>query len=93
LTADGRLDRNPIKDHVAAVSVGMVGGRALLDLDYVEDSGCDSDLNIVMTGTGGFVEVQGTAEGQTFDRDTLGQLLDLAHAGIGQLIQAQRDAL
>ncbi len=93
LTADGRLERNPIKDHVAAVSVGMVGGCALLDLDYVEDSGCDSDLNIVMTGAGGFVEVQGTAEGQTFDRDTLGQLLDLAHAGIDQLIQAQRDAL
>jgi ribonuclease PH len=93
LTADGRLERNPVKDHVAAVSVGMVGGRALLDLDYVEDSGCDSDLNIVMTGMGGFVEVQGTAEGQTFDRGTLSQLLDLAHAGIGQLIQAQRDAL
>lgn len=93
LTAQGLLKASPIKDHVAAVSVGMVDGRAVLDLDYIEDSGCDSDMNIVMTGAGGFVEVQGTAEGQTFDREALNQLLDLAHAGIGELIVAQREAL
>lgn len=93
LTGQGLLKASPIKDHVAAVSVGMVDGRPVLDLDYIEDSGCDSDMNIVMTGSGGFVEVQGTAEGQTFDRGALDELLDLAHAGIGELIAAQREAL
>lgn len=89
----GVLKATPIRDHVAAVSVGIVDGRAVLDLDYIEDSGCDADMNIVMTGAGGFVEVQGTAEGQTFDRAALDQLLSLAQAGIEQLIAAQREAL
>ncbi len=93
LAEQGQLAVSPIKDNVAAVSVGMVGGQAVLDLDYPEDSDCDSDMNIVMTGSGGFVEVQGTAEGDTFDRGSLNTLLDLAHAGIGQLIQAQNQAL
>jgi ribonuclease PH len=80
-------------DHVAAVSVGLVQGKGVLDLDYIEDAGCGADMNIVMTGAGQFVEVQGTAEGQTFDRATLNGLLDLAQGGIAQLIEAQRRAL
>ncbi len=83
----------PILDSVAAVSVGVVQGQALLDLDYPEDSGCDCDLNVVMTGSGGIVEVQGTAEGAVFSRAQLDELLDLAGSGIAQLIQAQRAAL
>jgi ribonuclease PH len=87
------IQSNPVRDNVAAVSVGLVNGRAVLDLDYVEDSGCDADVNIVMTGAGHFVEVQGTAEGQAFDRDTLDQMLDLARDGIVELIRLQRQAL
>lgn len=93
LTAQGALQKNPILDHVAAVSVGLVGDACLLDLDYGEDSGCGADVNVVMTGAGRYVEVQGTAEGQTFDRDTLDQLLGLAEAGIGRLVEAQKQAL
>ncbi len=92
LIAQGRLPASPIRDHVAAVSVGLVGGQALLDLDYPEDSGCDADVNVVMTGGGHIVEVQGTAEGQAFTRAELDGLLDLAQAGIGRLVAAQRDA-
>ena len=66
LMAQGKLAENPLRDQVAAVSVGMVGGRALLDLDYPEDSGCETDMNVVMTGSGRFVEIQGTAEGEPF---------------------------
>ncbi|UHL64710.1 ribonuclease PH [Paralcaligenes sp. KSB-10] len=84
---------NPLRDSVAAVSVGMVDGRAVLDLDYIEDSGCDADMNIVMTGSGHFVEVQGTAEGQTFDRGALDNLLDLARDGIAQLAKFQQQAV
>ena len=87
------IQSNPVRDNVAAVSVGLVNGRAVLDLDYVEDSSCDADVNIVMTGAGHFVEVQGTAEGQAFDRDTLDQMLDLAQDGIVELIRLQRQAL
>ncbi len=83
----------PIRDHVAAVSVGMSGGAPLLDLDYAEDSACGCDMNVVMTGAGRFVEVQGTAEGEAFSRDELDRLLDLAARGIGQLIEHQRRAL
>lgn len=93
LTAQGVITGNPVRDSVAAVSVGMVEGRPVLDLDYIEDSGCDADMNIVMTGAGRFVEVQGTAEGQAFDRDALNQLLDLARGGIAQLEQIQQQAL
>jgi len=93
LLESGAISRNPLLDHVAAVSVGVVGGRSLLDLDYVEDSGCGADVNVVMTGAGRFVEVQGTAEGATFDRATLSGLLDLAESGIAELIGEQKRAL
>lgn len=93
LLQQGALDRDPILDHVAAVSVGLVGGQPVLDLDYPEDSGCGADMNIVMTGAGHFVEVQGTAEGQTFDRAALDALLDLAQRGVEQLIDSQKQAL
>ncbi|MEZ5287821.1 MAG: ribonuclease PH [Vicinamibacterales bacterium] len=81
----------PIADYVAATSVGIVGGMPLLDLAYEEDSKADVDMNIVKTGDGRFIEVQGTAEAEPFDRDALGGLLDLADAGIQQLIAKQRE--
>ncbi len=89
LLAQGLLTQNPLKDSVAAISVGMVDGRAVLDLDYPEDSGCDADMNVVMTGAGRYVEVQGTAEGHTFDRTELNALLQLAEKGISELAQLQ----
>ena len=92
LLAKGLLTQNPLKDSVAAISVGMVDGRAVLDLDYPEDSGCDADMNVVMTGAGGFVEVQGTAEGHTFDRAELNTLLQLAENGIKELARLQASA-
>lgn len=93
LTEKGLVAISPLQDHVAAVSVGLVDGRPVLDLDYIEDAGCGADMNIVMTGAGQFVEVQGTAEGQTFDRVALDQLLDMANAGIRQLVAQQKAAL
>ena len=93
LMQKGVLERNPLQDHVAAVSVGLVGEHCLLDLDYPEDSGCGADVNVVMTGAGRFVEIQGTAEGQTFDRPVLYSLLDLAESGIAGLVQEQKRAL
>ncbi|MFQ6689438.1 hypothetical protein OMF49_11200 [Bordetella pertussis] len=78
---------------VAAVSVGLVDGRAVLDLDYQEDSACAADVNVVMTGSGAFVEVQGTGEGATFTRGELDTMLGLAEGGIAQLVRAQREAL
>jgi len=93
LRSRGLLAEDPLRDFVAAVSVGLVGGEALLDLDYLEDSGCDTDMNVVMTGAGGLVEVQGTAEGTPFTRAQLDRLLDLAGKGIGELVAAQREAL
>ena len=93
LTRKNLLTQNPIRDHVAAVSVGMSGGAPLLDLDYAEDSACGCDMNIVMTGAGRFVEVQGTAEGEAFSRNELDALLGLAQSGISQLIQRQKQAL
>jgi len=83
----------PLRDFVAAVSVGIVGGAARVDLDYAEDSACDTDMNVVMTGTGGFVEVQGTAERVPFSRAELDRLLALAEGGIRHLIAAQMAAL
>jgi ribonuclease PH len=83
----------PIRDHVAAVSVGMAGGRPILDLDYGEDSTCGCDMNVVMTGAGRFVEVQGTAEGEAFSRAELDGLLDLAARGITELIGHQKKSL
>src|SRR5437763_407989 len=93
LLAQGRIARSPIRDFVAAVSVGVVEGTPLLDLEYVEDSACDTDMNVVMTGAGGFVELQGTAEGATFSRAEMDELLRLAAQGIEALVGAQRAAL
>lgn len=93
LLAQGLLSQDPIKDHVAAISVGIVEGTPLLDLEYTEDSACDTDMNVVMTGAGHFVEVQGTAEGAAFSRDEMNALLGLAENGIAQLVQLQREAL
>jgi ribonuclease PH len=93
LRSQGKINADPVKDFVAAVSVGMVHGQPVLDLDYAEDSGCDTDMNVVMTGAGRFVEIQGTAEKDPFSREQLAQLLDLASAGIAELVAAQRSAL
>ena len=93
LLAAGKLTQNPLRDFVAAVSVGIVGGMAVLDLDYPEDSSCDTDMNVVMTGGGGIVEVQGTAEGPPFSRAELDALLQLAQNGIARLVAAQKAAL
>lgn len=93
LLAAGKLERSPIVDHVAAISVGVYEGTPVLDLDYAEDSRCDTDMNVVMTGAGGFVEVQGTAEGVPFSRAEMNALLDLAQSGIGTLVQLQKDVL
>ena len=93
LLAKGKIERSPIRDAVAAVSVGIVAGTPLLDLEYVEDAACDTDMNVVMTASGGFVELQGTAEGATFSRLEMDALLALAAKGIGELVAAQRQAL
>ncbi|MEO8936924.1 MAG: ribonuclease PH [Burkholderiaceae bacterium] len=93
LIASGALTTSPARDFVAAISVGIKDGMPLLDLDYAEDSTCDTDMNVVMTGAGGMVEVQGTAEGEPFTRDQLDRLIDLAGQGIVTLIDAQRRAL
>ncbi len=93
LLASGRITASPIRDHVAAVSVGMLGDAALLDLEYTEDSDCDTDMNVVMTGRGGFVELQGTAEGEPFTRAQMDRMLALAAQGIVQLVALQKAAL
>ncbi|HWI35924.1 MAG TPA: ribonuclease PH [Burkholderiales bacterium] len=87
------LRESPVRDFVAAVSVGVYQGTPVLDLDYAEDSGCGCDMNVVMTGAGNFVEVQGTAEGAAFGRAELDQLIGLAERGIRQLIAEQKKAL
>jgi ribonuclease PH len=89
----GMIETQPVLDFVAAVSVGVFQRTPLLDLDYVEDSTCETDMNVVMTGSGGFVEVQGTAEGTPFQRAELDALLDLAARGIAALVAAQKHAL
>ena len=88
-----QLPVSPLRDHVAAVSVGIYRGMPVLDLDYVEDSDCDTDMNVVMTGSGGFVEIQGTAEGTPFSADDMQAMLSLANKGILELITAQKTAL
>ncbi len=93
LVTSGKLAENPVRDHVAAISVGIYKGSPVLDLDYPEDSDCDTDINVVMTGSGGIVELQGTAEGEPFTRQQMNALTDLAEAGIRQLIAAQQSAL
>jgi ribonuclease PH len=91
--AKGLITGTPLRDHVAAVSVGVVDGAVVLDLDYAEDSNCDTDMNVVMTGASGFVELQGTAEGAPFSRAEMDALVTLAQDGIARLVAAQRVAL
>ncbi|HSG93156.1 MAG TPA: ribonuclease PH [Methylotenera sp.] len=93
LLKNGKITESPLKDSVAAISVGMHQGQAVLDLDYIEDSDCDTDMNVVMTGSGGFVEIQGTAEGEPFSRDAMDAMLDLAAYGIKQLTDKQKEVL
>jgi len=90
--AAGKLEASPLTDHIAAISVGLIGEEALLDLEYTEDVTADVDANVVMTGSGKIVEVQGTAEGEPFDRDQLDRMLDLAAKGISELVADQRSA-
>ena len=89
----GRIERDPLRDLVAAVSVGVIGGEILLDLPYAEDARAEVDMNVVQTGAGRLVEVQGTAEGGTFDRSDLDHMLDVAGRGIEQLVAIQRKVL
>ena len=89
----GALGASPLRDHVAAISVGSYQGVPVLDLDYPEDSSCDTDMNVVMTGAGGFVEVQGTAEGTPFSRAEMDRLMELASGGISELVALQKQAL
>ncbi|MFN9130006.1 MAG: ribonuclease PH, partial [bacterium] len=93
LVRQGLLPTLPIRDHVAAVSVGVWRGTPVLDLDYAEDSDCDTDMNVVMNGSGRFIEVQGTAEGEAFSRHEMDELLALAQTGIAELVLLQRQAL
>ncbi len=93
LISQGKLQASPIREFVAAISVGIVEGTPLLDLEYVEDSACDTDMNVVMTAAGGYVEVQGTAEGAAFSHAEMAALLALADKGIRELVLAQKAAL
>ncbi|MBU0855348.1 MAG: ribonuclease PH [Gammaproteobacteria bacterium] len=93
LVDKGLLPANPLRELVAAVSVGVFDGTPVLDLDYPEDSACDTDMNVVMTASGGLCEIQGTAEGTPFSRKELDALMDLAQGGIDALVAAQREAL
>jgi ribonuclease PH len=93
LLKNGSIKQDPILDHVAAISVGIYQGQVVADLDYDEDSSCDTDMNIVMTGKGGIVEIQGTAEGASFSKEELNQLLDLGQASIQQLVHLQKESL
>ncbi|WP_426572076.1 ribonuclease PH [Aquihabitans sp. McL0605] len=89
----GKITTHPLLDECAAISVGVIAGTPMLDLPYVEDAGAETDMNVVMTGSGGFVEVQGTAEGKPFSRAELDALLDLAEGGIAQIVELQRSVL
>lgn len=89
----GMLTENPIRDQVAAISCGIYEGNCVLDLDYPEDSNADTDANFVMTGSGGIVEIQGTAEGDPFSEESFGELMGLAKKGIGELLDLQRKAV
>lgn len=93
LQAQGKLEVSPIREFLAAISVGLVQGVPLLDLEYAEDAACDTDMNVVMTESGNFVELQGTAEGEVFSREQMDAMMVLAEKGIRELIQAQRTAL
>ncbi len=89
LLTSGKISQNPLKQGIAAISVGVYRGTPVLDLDYIEDSDCDTDMNVVMTADGGFVEIQGTAEGAPFNRDAMNAMLDLASSGIQELLSKQ----
>ena len=93
LLGRGLINESPLKDFIAAISVGIYQGTPVLDLDYLEDSECDTDMNVVMLGNGHFVEVQGTAEGHAFTRAEMDELLELAKRGITELIALQRKVL
>ena len=93
LLKNGKITQNPLKQAVAAISVGVYKGAPVLDLDYIEDSDCDTDMNVVMTADGGFVEIQGTAEGEPFSRESMNGMLDLAAIGIADLLKKQQAAL
>ena len=93
LLKSGKITENPLKQAVAAISVGVYKGTPVLDLDYIEDSDCDTDINVVMTADGGFVEIQGTAEGEPFARGAMNAMLDLAASGIADLLKKQQVAL
>ena len=93
LIAQGKLSASPIREFVAAISVGIVDGTPLLDLEYVEDVSCDTDMNVVMNDGGGFIELQGTAEGHAFRRDEMDAMLALAQKGVTELLAKQREAL
>ena len=93
LLANGKISQSPLKQGIAAISVGLYKGVPVLDLDYIEDSDCDTDMNVVMTADGGFVEIQGTAEGEPFTRDAMNAMLDLAAHGISELMQKQKVVL
>jgi ribonuclease PH len=93
LQREGKINTDPLQQMIASVSVGVVGGVPVLDLDYVEDSSADTDMNVVMTEAGEFIEVQGTAEGQAFSREDLNAMLELAAGGIDELIRQQKEAL
>jgi ribonuclease PH len=93
LLKNGKITESPLKQAVAAISVGVYKGTAVLDLDYIEDSDCDTDMNVVVTADGGLVEVQGTAEGEPFSRDAMNAMLNLAEHGISQLIIKQNEVL
>ncbi len=89
----GKITRAPLRDYVAAVSVGVVGERVLLDLDYSEDSAAEVDMNVVLTGDGRFVEIQGTAETEPFDRDLMNRMIDAAASGVDRLVAIQREVI
>jgi len=89
----GDISQDPLVDHVAAISCGIYGGQPVLDLDYIEDSDAGTDANFVMTGAGGMVEIQGSAEGATFSRDEFNTLMDLAEKGVAELVLAQKAAV
>ena len=93
LIAVGKISVSPITQNVAAISVGMLQGQALLDLEYVEDSACDTDMNVVMTDQGKFIEIQGPAEGEAFSKEEMSNMLSLAEKGIVELIGLQKQAL
>ncbi|MGM0450902.1 MAG: ribonuclease PH [Pseudomonadota bacterium] len=93
LVANGRLSRSPLKQMVGAISVGVYNGTPVLDLDYPEDSSAETDMNVIMTDRGGFIEIQGTAEGEAFEQQELDSMLGLARKGINELFEAQKAAL